>query len=76
MLSRSEREAFLTLIYHHSHGGLDARQEAELRRLVAQDFPTEAEQLDREGLISLACGILGAADFIKALEAAEARAEA
>lgn len=76
MLSKAEREALLTFIYRAGHGGLSPADEAELRRLVRGDYPEYASTLDGEGLVRLASGMLGAHWFIKALEAAEERAEA
>lgn len=76
MLSKAERETLLTFIYRHGHGGLSAADEAALRDFVRADYPEYAKTLDREGLVRLASGVLGAHWFMKALEAVEARSEA
>jgi hypothetical protein len=62
----------LPFIYWHGHGGLTPGQEAEVRRLVAADYPKDARDLDRDQLMALATGILGAAKFAKALDAVRA----
>lgn len=74
LLTATDRQALLPLIYWHGHGGLTSAQEAEVRRLVASDYPEHARDLDCDRLMALARGIIGAAHFARALDAARSAA--
>lgn len=63
LLAKADRDRLLPLIYRHAHGTFSGEDEAELRQLIAKEYPDRARRLDRESLMGLAHGIIGVAYY-------------